>query len=57
MELKLKCADLIAQDRKGTERDDGRHKFMREHYEKCSKTIRESEFVLLVQITSLEVLK
>jgi len=57
MELKLKCADLIAQDRKSTERDDGRHKFMREHYEKCSKTIRESEFVLLVQITSLEVLK
>jgi hypothetical protein len=30
--LKLKCADLIAMDRAGTPRDDGYHKYMREHY-------------------------
>lgn len=30
--LKLKCADLIAMDRAGTWRDDGFHRYMREHY-------------------------
>ena len=30
--LKLKCADLIAMDRAGTPRDDGYHRYMREHY-------------------------